>query len=272
MCLSLLLLTIDSQSNQFQFLKTTVNYISWPVMQIAQLPVQGAQFVKRHVATRDMLQRQNQRLREDNLFLAAQLQRVIGLEQENQQLRALLNTAQTTAEMFLSAAMIAQVPDPLSHEIVINKGTRHGVKVGLAVLNSSGLIGQTVAVTATTSRVLLLHDRRSAVPVELARNGVRAIALGKGNRKRLYLENVPNTVDVQVGDTCLTSGLGGHFPIGYPVGQILRVTKRPDARFAEIEIIPAAELNRTREVLVLINNEKFMASHTAQSSENGTVE
>lgn len=226
--------------------------VSDPVISAAQWPQKALFGASTHFATRGMLQRQNQRLKEDNLLLAAKLQRYLALEQENQQLRGLLNTSQMMDQEMLATQVIALVPAPGQHELIINRGKRHGIRKGLGVLNSSGLIGQTVAVESMTSRVLLLNDVRSAIPVEIERTGVRAIAVGQGDSNHLTLQNVPGTVDITVGDICLTSGIAKRFAPGYPIGRVSRITRSPDKEFATIEVTPMADLNRVRDLLVLL--------------------
>ncbi|HET6725309.1 MAG TPA: rod shape-determining protein MreC, partial [Gammaproteobacteria bacterium] len=91
----------------------------------------------------------------------------------------------------------------------------------------------------------------AAIPVEVVRNGLRTIAIGVGDSRRLELPYLPNNADIKSGDRLVTSGLGGRFPRGYPVGAVMRVLQKPGAPFAEIEAQPAAELARSHQVLLL---------------------
>src|SRR5262249_27030613 len=141
--------------------------------------------------------------------------------------------------------------DPLNQEMVLDKGTDDGIFVGQPVLDAYGVMGQVIDTTAKTSRVLLISDGRSALPVQNNRNGMRAIVAGTGYANSLSLLHMPNTADVKVGDYLVTSGLGGRFPFGYPVGQIISIKKTSAERFALIEVRPAAHLDRSRMVVLV---------------------
>src|SRR3546814_8244002 len=103
----------------------------------------------------------------------------------------------------------------------------------------------------TTATVLLITDPEHAVPVLVGRYGVRLVAYGKGRSDQLELPNIPLSADVKVGDAIITSGLGGRFPPGFPVGTV--ATLRPDASraFLVAELPPGAQLDRGRDVLLL---------------------
>ena len=127
-----------------------------------------------------------------------------------------------------------------------------GNRIGQAVIDSEGLFGQIVEVDRATSRVLLITDASHAVPVQVNRNGVRSIAAGSGQLDLLVLENVPISADIVQGDLIETSGLGGRFPQGYPVGYVEAVLVEPTASYAEVSVRPTALLDRSRHVLVVL--------------------
>jgi len=135
--------------------------------------------------------------------------------------------------------------------VIIDKGSSDGMQVGQAVLDAEGLFGQLVEVSSTTSRVLLLIDRDHAVPVQVTRNGARSIAGGTGSRDSLILENVPVSTDIMVGDLLETSGLGGRFPVGYPVAEVTSVVLDATSVFAEVKVRPLARTNQSRFLLVV---------------------
>jgi rod shape-determining protein MreC len=135
----------------------------------------------------------------------------------------------------------------------LNRGLVDGVYVGQALIDAQGVVGQTVRVGPFTTEALLITDADHAVPVAVNRNGVRTIAVGTGDSDRLRLPYLTNNADVEVGDLLVSSGLGGVFPAGYPVGRITEVTRRPDQSFAEVIAEPASALDRDREVLLLWN-------------------
>jgi rod shape-determining protein MreC len=139
--------------------------------------------------------------------------------------------------------------DPVRQRLVLAAGSRDGVHLGQAVIDAGGLMGQVIATTGSNATVLLLTDPDHAVPVTVARNGVRLIVYGRGDT--LELRDIPLSAGVEVGDEIVTSGLGGRFPAGFPVGKITAL--RPDDTHAFLvgELKPAAQLDRGRDVLLL---------------------
>ena len=145
-----------------------------------------------------------------------------------------------------------------------------GVYEGQAVVDALGLVGQVISVSTYTSRVLLIADTAHAVPVSVNRNGFRAVALGSGGMELLQLSHVPDTADIRQGDLLVTSGLGGRFPAGYPVAEVMEVTHRPGKPFAEVNARPLAQLERSRYVLLL--NPKEQDTKVLKAEDSGTVE
>src|SRR5690606_22868538 len=142
--------------------------------------------------------------------------------------------------------------DPFRHQLLLNVGSRDGGVVGQAWIDAFGVMGQIDEVGPLTSYAVLITYPSHAIPVEVNRNGVRTIARGTGESDRLDLPYLPNNSDIEVGDLLVTSGLGGVFPPGYPVGVVTAVTRRPGERFAEISAAPSAQLNRSREVMLIV--------------------
>ena len=103
-----------------------------------------------------------------------------------------------------------------------------------------------------TATALLLTDASHAVPVQVVRTGVRLVAEGSGHVDRLLVPNIPQSADVQVGDRLVTSGIGGRFPAGFPVGVITAVEPDDTHLFLRAEAQPAARLDRGREVLLVM--------------------
>ena len=166
--------------------------------------------------------------------------------------------------------MVGVSPDPFSHEVIINKGLSDGVSPGQAILDGHGLMGQVVQASQITSRVLLVSDSSHAVPVEVVRNGLRAILLGTGDRDALELVHVPDTADIREGDLLVSSGLGGRFPRGYPVAEVSRITKEPGEPFVSIQATPKAQLNQSRLVLAVFPPETAEPEESAgQTTESG---
>jgi rod shape-determining protein MreC len=162
-----------------------------------------------------------------------------------------MNSSEALDDRVIVGEVVGVSPDPFSHEIVINKGLSDGVSPGQAILDAHGLMGQVVRSSQITSRVLLVSDSSHAVPVEVVRNGLRAILLGTGDTDTLDLVHVPDTADIREGDLLVSSGLGGRFPRGYPVAEVSRIVKEPGKPFVSIEATPSAQLSQSRLVLVV---------------------
>jgi rod shape-determining protein MreC len=119
------------------------------------------------------------------------------------------------------------------------------------VIDARGVMGQIVEVMPTTSVAMLITDPNHAIPVTVERTGLRTIAYGSRTGDSLTLPNIPVSADVQAGDKLVTSGLGGRFPPGFPVGEIRDVAQTPSGTFLSAQAKPAADLDRSEDVLLL---------------------
>ncbi|MDS4068577.1 MAG: rod shape-determining protein MreC, partial [Candidatus Competibacter sp.] len=149
------------------------------------------------------------------------------------------------------AELLAVDFDPYRHHILLNRGRQHGVYVGQPVLDQHGVIGQIIRADPFSSTAILITDPNHALPIQINRTGVRTLALGTGKFQELELPHIPNNEDVVIGDLLVTSGLGGRFPRGYPVGMVTKVEFDPGSPFAHIVARPIAQLDRIREVMLL---------------------
>ena len=222
-----------------------------PVYWVADLPEKVSNWSDGKLSSRETLEIENARLELENLVLQSKVQQLAALTIENVRLRELLNSRALLEENVYVAEIISVSPDPQSDFVLLNKGKADGVFIGQAVIDANGLFGQVTEVTSSNSRVLLISDTRHAVPVQVNRNGVRMIAEGTGDYTELRLPHVALTTDIVVGDVLSTSGLGGVFPIGYPVARVTEVSHDPGQAFAIVKARPFASLDRTRHVLLL---------------------
>ena len=225
-----------------------------PLFVIAELPYMAAAAAGETVASRAALLERLGQLERDNLALSHQAQQFLALQAENNHLRKLLGSDARVASAVLIAEVVGVTPNPAVHQLVIDKGTEDGVGVGQAVVDAAGLVGQVVYATAFSARVLLITDASHAVPVEVVRNNLRSIAGGTGWLDRLLLEGLPITTDIRRGDRIVTSGLGGRFPRGYPVGEVDSVVPDASRVVAVANVKPSALLDRTRHLLVILGD------------------
>lgn len=249
--LSLTLMVIDHRFAHLQQVRQTLAFITYPLHYLADLPVTLSHWFGEVTASRSQLLAQNETLHRDNLKLHARLQKFETLQSENQRLRDLLDASYKVGDRVLIAELSAVDLDPYRQQVVINKGSNSGVTIGQAVLDADAVMGQVVQLTPFSATVLLITDSAHAVPVRVARNGLRTIAVGTGKLNELTLPYLPTNSDIQEGDQLLTSGLGGKFPPGYPVARVTRVNRSPDNAFAQITAEPSAHLDRSREVLLV---------------------
>ena len=224
-----------------------------PIYLIAESPYLLTNEASLQLSTHSSLIEKNEALTRQVLALSHISQQFKSLKAENDRLRELLHSQARLSDEVLIVEIVGVIPTPGSFELVIDKGADAGISPGQAVLDAHGLLGQVVSVAALTSRVLVLTDPDHAVPVQVTRNGVRSIAGGTGDRAALLLENVPISADIVEGDVIETSGLAGRFPRGYPVGTVVSVTIEPTSAHAEVVVAPAAQLDRTRHVLVIFD-------------------
>jgi rod shape-determining protein MreC len=250
----------DANSVNFHRARNTAEVLVYPIQWAVNLPHELWDWSVNSLISHQKLYNENASLRAQQLLLTAQLQKLLILEQENTELRELLKSSEHVAGRAMAAELIALSSDPSQQVLTINRGLHDKTHMGQPVLDAFGVVGQIIDVTPLTSKVMLITDPRSAVPVQNSRNGLRAIAAGLGAEDRMALKNVPDTSDVRVGDIFVTSGLGLLYPLGYPVGKVISVQKKSDERFSKIILQPLAHLNRDTQVLLI--TEDSHAKHT----------
>ena len=231
---------------------------------VVNTPVFVIRTLSDDIKSQRQLIKQDTRLREQLLFLQAHMQKLLAIKQENSQLRALLKAASSTSGRFMEASVLAVSPKPYLHHLVLNKGGHDEVYRGQPVLDAHGIMGQVVQVNNQTSVVSLVTSKQSRVPVQDVRSGVRAVVEGVGHYKQLHLRYVTQTMDIKQGDQLITSGLGGVYPYGYPVGKVVSKQADPTSKFMAIHVKPAAHLDRSRLVML------FWPSKSQQEKANDT--
>ena len=249
LALALTLLVLDSRGGWLSQMRNHANLLVQPVWSLAGLPGRIGLQVKDNAATHGQLVKENRELRNQLLIANARLTRLRTAALDNAQLRELLNAAERNGLDVQLAPILDVDLDPTRQRLTLNSGSREGVTVGQAVIDAGGLMGQVTQVSPWHSTVLLLTDPDHAVPVTIARNGVRLIVYGRGDR--LELRDIPLAAGVEVGDQIVTSGLGGRFPAGFPVGTVAALHPDDSHAFLVGDIKPAAELDRGRNVLLL---------------------
>ena len=249
--LSISMMVLDHRYNTLESLRATLSVALYPVQYLASLPVSLSESASEALTSRGDLEAERRRLHVENLELRARLQKFEALEAENMRLRGLLDSSFKVGDRVQIAELIAVEQDPFRQVVLIDKGGSSGLYEGQPVLDANAVVGQVTHITPLTANVLLITDATHALPVQVQRNGLRTIALGTGLINRLELPHLPNNADIEVGDMLTTSGLGGRFPPGYPVAQVVEVQREPGRPFASVIAETTAHLDRLREILLV---------------------
>ncbi len=248
---SLVLMVMDSRNNHLPQIRQIFSVAVYPVEMAVNFPFKGWRWVRNSFVERAFLLKENEELKSTQLGYDVRMQKMAALEVENRRLRAMLDSSSRINDRVLVAEILAVDLDPYRQRFSINRGLADSVYVGQALIDANGVVGQIVGVEAFTSEAVLISDADHAVPVSVNRNGLRTIAVGTGDSGRLRLPYVTNSADIKSGDLLVSSGLGGVFPSGYPVGRVLEVQRRSGQSFADVIAEPVAELDRDREVLLV---------------------
>jgi rod shape-determining protein MreC len=247
--LALGLIIVDKRYDHLGRIRRFLSVVAYPVQVAVASPFEGWNWFRESVTTRDALRSDNARLQAELRLAQFKLQRYEALEAETQRLRALRDNTAGVADRFIIGNIMDVDLDAFRERVLVDKGARDGLFVGQAVLDSGGVFGQVARVEELTSEVILVSDPAHAIPVQINRNGLRTIAVGTGDTSRLKLPYLPTSADVVAGDLLVTSGLGGGFPPGYPVGTVATVKRDPAQSLADVDIRPAAALDRSRELM-----------------------
>jgi rod shape-determining protein MreC len=247
--LALALIIVDKRYDHLGKIRRLLSVVAYPVQIAVASPFEGWHWFRDSVTTRDALRADKTKLEAELRVAQFRLQRYEALEAETQRLRALRENTAGVTDRFLIGDVMNVDLDAFRERVLVDKGASDGIYVGQAVLDSGGVFGQVARVGQLTSEVILVSDAAHAIPVQINRNGLRTVAVGTGDTNRLKLPYLPTSADVVAGDLLVTSGLGGGFPAGYPVGTIAEVKRDPAQSLADVEVKPAAALDRSRELL-----------------------
>lgn len=242
------------EHREASMLRTPFLLVVEPLRQMVSAPLDMFERSSEWFENQEALRLENHRLREEALMLRGKQLRFEALEQENSRLRGLLdNTFKLGDQVLIAEPLLIRVV-PYEHLFVVNKGERHGVREGQAVVDGNGLVGQVFKVSSSTADVILMTDPSHATPVEVNRTGLRTLAVGTGETDHLDLPYLPANADLEPGDLLVTSGLDGVFPEGYPVAQII-VRPETSSGTAQKIAVPIARLDHNREVLIVRTDE-----------------
>src|SRR3989440_3628372 len=249
--LSLALLVLDARFRYVDGLRSAFALVAYPLQRAATAPIDFFSAVGNYFSTQAQLVEDNAALRARTLALSQSAQRYEAAEAEAAQLRRLIGAAEKIEVKATPAEVLYAGRDPYSHRIFINLGAKQGVKPGSPVADEAGVVGQVTRVHPLVSEVTLLTDQDHAIPVQVVRNGLRAVAFGGGPSGMLELRFMAANAEIQNGDRLVTSGIDGTYPAGLPVATVVRIERDAEHSFARVVCKPAAGVDRGRFVLVL---------------------
>ena len=242
---------LDFQGNYTDRLRSYLSVTLLPIQVAANAPKKIINNLKNKLNDRESILTENQLLKKENIQLYSKVQQTYKLEAENKRLFELLKAKPEDGKNFIFADIISVNQDNDKHQIIINKGSMDGIDLGAAIADSKGIIGHIFRDQVLASEVLLISDPEHAIPIEIARNGLRAIAIGIGSYDEIILNNLPNNSDIKINDVLITSGLGGRYPEGYPVAIISNIERVKGDSYLSIGAKPIANLKNINEVLVI---------------------
>jgi rod shape-determining protein MreC len=251
LALAVVLILLDYRGGWLSRARQQAQVLIQPIRAVAGLPGRVIESVSNDAGTLRQLTADNRRLRNELLVTRARMARLATVNADNARLRGLLGASEQGSLDVQLAPVLDIDLDPTRQRLVLRAGSRDGVRPGQTVIDAGGVVGQIIETAPLQATVLLLTDPDHAIPVAIARNGVRLVAYGTGRADRLALASVPLSSDVKVGDILVTSGLGGRFAAGFPVGTITALRPDESRAFLVGDVKPAAQLDRGRDVLLL---------------------
>lgn len=249
--LSLSLLVVDARWTVLNPLRQAISVGIYPFQRVALAPRDLIEYMDSWTNAATLARAEQDALRRQHIEMAQLSTHVAQLASENQQLRRLLNVSEEISQHSIAVEVFYVPPNVFSHRLIFNKGSDAGIAPGMPVIDEGGVVGQIIRVTPYTSEAALLIDDQVSIPVQVLRNGLRLIAFGSNEVGKLEVRYLTAGVDVQPGDTLVTSGIGGLFPAGLSVGKVESVEHDPSTGFAMAIAQPLSHPERYRHFLVL---------------------
>lgn len=249
--LSVSLMLLDARGHHLQKIRAGLTVLFVPIQLVAALPVRVGSAVYDFIRGDESLRQEIARLRAEQPILLARLQKFEAIEAENVHLRQLLGTSALVADRAVAAELLEVASEPYRHAVVIAKGAKDGLYLGQPVIDTYGIRGQVSEVGILQSTAILITDPSHAIPVQVNRNGLRAIAFGTGTADSVSIRYLTASADIKEGDLLVSSGIGGGFPFGYPVATVAKIVNDPNESFLDISATPVARLSHNKEVLLI---------------------
>ena len=249
--LSVGLMLLDARGHHLQKIRAGLTVLFTPIQILAAIPVRVGGWLMDLTRSNTDLREEAERLRSEQPILLARLQKVEAIEAENTHLRQLLGTSALVADRAVVAELLEVASEPFRRTLVIAKGAKDGLYAGQPVIDTYGIRGQISEVGVLQSTAILITDPGHAIPVQVNRNGLLAIAFGTGEPDTVSIRYLTASADIKQGDLLVSSGIGGGFPFGYPVAKVKKIVNDPNELFLDIIATPVAQLSHNKEVLLI---------------------
>lgn len=209
-------------------------------------------------------------LKKRNEELTAQVAELSEAQETAERLEKLVGLKSTYSLESTAARIIGSTGDAWTDSVIIDKGSASGFEVGMPVCSSGGVIGQIIEVSANTSTVRLITDDQSGVSAMIQGSRAQGVLQGQADGT-LRLEYVVSDAEVATGDIVITSGIGGTFPKGLPLGTVASIDRAPNAVYYTIVVRAASSAESNEEVLVITSvSEDQIASDEEVDSANSS--
>jgi rod shape-determining protein MreC len=249
--LSLTLIATDSHLKYLATIREKLEFYLHPFELMANAPFEFYRQTNDYFSTHHYLLTENKQLKNQAIKKNVDVQALTMLSVENDHLRSLVNAKSTLTEHSVLAEVLYVSRDRFTKKIVVNRGEKHQVVLGSAVIDGSGIIGQVTRLFPHTSVVTLITDKSLEIPVLVERNGLRAIAFGHGQDNVIEIPYLPTNVDIKTGDKLVTSGIDGVYPAGVAVAIVKKIDIAPGSPFARIICTPMGGTESNRQVLIV---------------------
>jgi rod shape-determining protein MreC len=253
--ISVALLALDARVHALTAVRQVAATVLYPFQMAALMPRDVFASMGDYFSSLSALQKEVADLKSQQVATAQVLQQAQLQMAENAHLRRLMDARAHLPVQSMMTDILYDARDPATHKVVLDRGMRSGVTLGLPVIDNAGVVGQVTRVFPFTSEVTLLTDKEQAIPVQVLRSGLRSVAYGRGQGGVLDLRFVAPNADIQVGDVLVTSGLDGMYPAGLAVAKVIQVENVGQGAFGRVVCQPLAGIDRNRQLLIVMSRE-----------------
>lgn len=269
---SIAIMFADQRFGYLEQLRSVLISGLYPLQRSIDAPFSAARWISDSLTTNSRLRQENARLVDEIREMRLRQNWLDALEMENARLRSASQETASMIDRYLVAELLRVGTGSLRHRVIVNRGTKDGVYEGQPALDAHGVFGQVTRVGSASAEIIMISDPAHSLSVLINRTSERTLAYGTGDQGNIVLRFLPSNADVMVGDLVVTSGLGGVFPRGYPVGKVMEVMEDPGGQGKRANVQPLARLTSDPEVLLVWydkqEEELFLTEPTDTSTNN----